>query len=268
VSKAFIDTTILVDILLKTGKPHESAKNALARYSITELPVYAIKEFKAGALKNFIWMHNKLVDERSLSKALIALQKMFMKPYLTSTSIEALSQASGSMSLSLGALKEKYGADADPDVAICEEWRLLIQAKILKAWKRRRNVTTNISHPLKCYSEESPKIVRKLIEIDPIKCEKGNDCCMKERLVSAPEELKKLYNAVQAQPTKPENKRRSKVLDELINKPKNPMTDVMCRNLGDAIFAFLAPLDSKILTTNRNDHEPLASSLLKQVDSP
>jgi hypothetical protein len=41
-----------------------------------------------------------------------------------------------------------------------------------------------------------------------------------------------------------------------------------CRSLGDAVFAFLAPADSVILTTNVKDHQPLAEALGKSAISP
>ena len=59
-SKAFVDTTILTDSLLKDGAVAKTPKKGLKQFEITELPVYAIKEFKSGPLKNFKWFHNKL----------------------------------------------------------------------------------------------------------------------------------------------------------------------------------------------------------------
>jgi len=65
-AKAYLDTTILVDILLKNGfEPGQKAQQALEKFDKVELHGYAIKEFKAGALKNFAWMHNKLVATKS-----------------------------------------------------------------------------------------------------------------------------------------------------------------------------------------------------------
>ncbi len=53
------------------------------------------------------------------------------------------------------------------------------------------------------------------------------------------------------------------ILDE--NPPGDEKT---CRSLGDAIFAFFAPADAAILTTNERDHRPLAAALGKSVDTP
>src|SRR5690606_432649 len=93
---AFVDTTVLTDALLKTGGVANAARESLKRFERTELPVYAIKEFKAGPLKNFVWMHNKLVETRSFSGALKKLHAMSRTPrrYTTSTAIEALQEAS------------------------------------------------------------------------------------------------------------------------------------------------------------------------------
>ena len=55
-NKAVVDTTILTDVLLNTGEVRANALNAISHYDETYLPVYAIKEFKAGPLKNFVWM--------------------------------------------------------------------------------------------------------------------------------------------------------------------------------------------------------------------
>ena len=46
------------------------------------------------------------------------------------------------------------------------------------------------------------------------------------------------------------------------------MTERMCDDLGDAIFAFFAPPGSVILTTNMRDFEPLAGALGKSVEKP
>jgi hypothetical protein len=47
-----------------------------------------------------------------------------------------------------------------------------------------------------------------------------------------------------------------------------PLDNSKCRSLGDAVFAFLAPVDSVILTTNIKDHRPLAQALGKSAVSP
>jgi hypothetical protein len=93
--RAFVDTTVLTDVLLNVGEPRDSARAALARFAETLLPVYAIKEFEAGPLANYCWIHNVLVNEQSMSRALRRVHAVSrtLQRYLTSTAIEAMAVA-------------------------------------------------------------------------------------------------------------------------------------------------------------------------------
>ncbi len=75
-NKAILDTTVLTDILLNSGEAKAVALKAVNCYRQTYLPVYAIKEFKAGPLKNFVWMHNKFVFTKSYEESFDARQRM------------------------------------------------------------------------------------------------------------------------------------------------------------------------------------------------
>ena len=79
-------------------------------------------------------------------------------------------------------------------------------------------------------------------------------------------DLIKLREAVLKQPSKAENTHRARALKELIR--NRPLTDSLCRWLGDAVFVFFAPTDSVVLTTNVKDHQPLAQALGKGVEAP
>jgi hypothetical protein len=76
---AFVDTTVLTDILLKTDWQRERSVKALRSFRRTELPVYAIKEFKAGPLGHFVWLHNKLQTTKCVSATMMAVAKLM--PY-------------------------------------------------------------------------------------------------------------------------------------------------------------------------------------------
>jgi hypothetical protein len=269
-NKAFIDTTVLTDALIKTGEARKSALDALKIFSQTELPVFAIKEFKAGPIKNFAWMHNKLVILGSCEKALAALQRMSRTPrrYTTSTAIEALKEAAGSISKqTMGGLSKKYGETASPDRVLCDEFRLSIRTAISKAWKKRRSVTTNVVLPLLCYREIPPFEKRGLIEYEPIKCDPPWECSLAPLLRGKLDELRRMREAIKDSP-KLENSRRSKTLRQIYRKPKEQVHEGVCRDLGDAIFVLFAPLDSIILTTNLDGYKPLAEALGKIVKSP
>lgn len=269
-SKAFIDTTVYTDALLKSGEIKKAAITALKHFDITEIPVYAIKEFKAGPLKNFAWMHNKLATTASYENSMAALHAMSRTPkrYTTSTAIEALKEAASSIAkqtpTSLGA---KYGEIASIDKILCDEMRITIKTIIIKAWKKRRKITTNVVNPLHCYKEVAPFEHRELIELDPIKCDNKIECALAPILRAHLLELEKMKTSI-SDSDKKENVNRCKALKEICRKPKSDITEKECKYLGDAIFVLLAPQDSTILTTNINDYKPLANALGKVVKRP
>lgn len=271
-SKAFVDTTILTDVLLKPSSKGRIAKEALAQFDETLLPVYAIKEFKAGPLYYFKWFHNKLATTRSFYDSLGALHAMALTPkkYLTATTIEALREAvaenlKGNTNQTL---VDKYGARASSDETLCDMFRLSIKVLIMKGWKRRRTVTTSVVNPLTCYSEVSPYEQKGLIEIDPTKCKPTKECCLGVTLRKRTADLKKLVQAIKEAKQKPENDRRHRVLHEISRKPTHVVTEEYCRGLGDAYFALFCPTDAAILSTNISDHGSLAEALDKTALDP
>lgn len=268
--KAIIDTTVLTDVLLNSGEAKAVALKAVNFYLHTYLPVYAIKEFKAGPLKNFVWMHNKFVITKSYEESIDALQRMSRTPkrYTTSTALQALREAAGSIAKKTPAeLIKKYGESESMDKILCDENRLALKYKILSAWKKRRKVSTDILSPLPCYREVPPYEKRGLLELDPKGCDSKIECSISSVLKGKPHELKKLRDVIK-ESDKPENVRRSKALRQLYRKPGAFFGDQECRNLGDAIFAFLAPADAEILTTNIRDHGLLAQALGKLAITP
>lgn len=265
--KAYVETTVLTDALLKCGAVREQAIASLARYKETELPVYAIKEFKAGPLKNYKWFHNKLVQTKSLTQTLQALHSISRTPhrYLTSTALEAAVRASESFAKHTPqSLAQKYGSTASMDQIEFDEYRLATKLVIMKGWAKRRSLTTHVVHPLACYKESAPYENRGLIELDPMKCEK-EDCCMSSALKAGVDSLTKM-RAVLMSATDKESIKRRQALGDIIRLPKFQITEKVCKDLGDAIFSFFCPSDAAILTTNVKHHQPLAQSINKQVE--
>ena len=58
IERCYLDTTILVEALLKSRARRRKAADAVRQFSSSMLPVYAIKEFKCGALETYVWLHN------------------------------------------------------------------------------------------------------------------------------------------------------------------------------------------------------------------
>ena len=271
--KAFVETTVLTDFLLK-GKSDRGilAARALATFDETLLPVYSIKEFQFGPLKNFTWFHNKLAATQSFARSLQALQGMSMTPrrYLVSTALEALQGAASAFSANqnLSSLVQKYGAKAKLDSILCDSFQTSLKANIIRAWRKRRLVTTSIVQPLPCFTETEPKEVSGQLVLPAQQCAPEQECCLAANLRSRSGELQELRKTIQGQDQKAENVKRGQVLRSLYRTPKRLLTPEMCRHLGDAYFALFAPGDSVILSTNLKDLAPLAECLGKTVERP
>ena len=269
-TKYFLDTTIIADSLLK-GKAAAAVIRQKLSAGQSELPMFAMREFKAGPLRYWVYAHNKIATTKSFHRMLEAIYRLSRTPrrYLTSSSLQAL-QLAVSQSLanrSIAALSAKYGSKADLDVAVADEVRLQLYRTIMVAWKKRHQVATTSVCPLPCYSEADPYMKRGLIELDPTACV-ANPCCLTSLLRADQNSLSKLHVANQDMPVSAETTRRGRVLKDILTKKNHQLSERECSDLGDALFAFFAPQDAVILTTNTKDHEPLAAALGKSVDRP
>ena len=254
--KGFVDTTIMVDYLLKKGEEHYVAKKALASFDHTALPAYTIKEFALGALTYYVWTHNKLALTKSLADTLRAINGMSrsLKKNWAASARQALYEAARKYQFSRTTLQQlvnRYGGSAEPDFVHADQCRLELRKIIKEAWKKRRSFTTEIVEELECFSEEP---LAEPNEILKIMSECKSACAVAKKLSSQPVELRKLISVLKTS-EKPEDQRRYKALHDLARKPAVPVSSTQCRNFGDAVFVLLAPNDSEILTTNRKDFE-------------
>lgn len=268
---AFVDTTVLTDALLKEGERKKKAEQSLAAFDRSELPVYAIKEFKAGPLQHYVYLYNKLSKTGSFSKTLEALKKL-PHPYhkrKQSTALEALSaiwEEVGQENLS--EITEEASGDPDLDSFVTDRIRLGVKRKILKAWRRRRNLTSDVVNKLPCYQESEPRERRGELHLDDKKCDPSPECCMAEDFRADDEATSSLMGAIEELPESRENGRRYSVLKALHENANTRISNKECRHLGDAVFAFYCPPGSTILTTNVKDHRALAKALGKGAIKP
>lgn len=270
-NEALVDTTVLTDVLLKDSSPQgKAAKKALARYGETLLPVYAIKEFRAGPLKAHIWFFNHLAASRSIVKTVDALQRMSLSPrrYTVSTALEAL-KAAAQAPATIGRLVAEYGPNASVDVVQADRYRLNEGRRIRRAWKNRRAFTSRVIEELSCFDEDSFKQTDDgLFNVDPPGCRRGAKCCLVKRFGSELRGVKQLRSVLEKSDlNRAENKRRNTALKQLLN-ASDRFTQSNCRGLGDAYFALISPPGAVILTTNDRDHTPLAAALGKAVEKP
>jgi hypothetical protein len=265
-SDAYVETTVLTDILLKpTTAKQRRAKAALARYENTILPVYSIKELKAGPLGYFAYVHNKLVQTRSLADTLKAVSALARGSYLQTTSNEALA-AAGELSKRQPRVSLGLG---NSDAENADSYRLALECLIIRSWRRRRKITTQVVDELPCYVEAAPRIGKNgLLDLKPQQCERDQECCLAPKLKSEPRLLEALRNSIPENSGKSEHQKRRQALKQLIKHPNERVDREICRDLGDAIFAFFCPKDAVVLTTNLRDHEPLAKSINKRAEKP
>jgi len=259
--KAYIDTTVLTDALLKQDHQGQAARKALKDYSETLLPVYAIKEFQAGPLQYHIWLHNKLAQTKSLSMTMNAISAIIgWQNNRAKTALQVLSSL-----IALGTSREMT------DEELADVYRISIAGLIIRAWSKRRNLTTSVTDDLRCYAETDPKIAPHsgLFTNNPTICRlyDRQECCLATSLKNKASELELLMHALDGL-TRREDTNRRGVLKKLWRTPEQPMGARDCVRLGDAFFALYAPADTVILTTNLKDHAPLANAIGKQATSP
>lgn len=269
-NKAYLDTTILADALIKNGPDAQAAKNAVRSYQVSQLPVYAIKEFKSGALGYVSYLHGKLLESGSYPVTLLALAKIARQPNRVATCLRLLSDLRSKIinAPQNKALTATYGTLADAERTIYDSLVLESQMLVLKAWRRCDSFATEIVDDLQCYKRIPPKIKKSgRFDLSPTTC-KTDDCCMTSALKARKMELTRLVSTIKRLPPKRENGPRQAVLHNLAVRGNFKMKDKDCRSLGDAVFALCCPIDADILTTNVSDHRPLANVLGKSVVSP
>lgn len=261
---AFVETTVLTDLLLKKDGSEKAAETAIAKYAGAIVHQFAWKEFKRGPLKNFVWALNKLADTGSFVETLAALQRMSMSPrkYLTATAIQALHTGFKAMfaSPTLGALQNQYGAKADPDRLHADALRLELKRTVLNSWSKRHSLYGGQQELLDCYPDADLVERGARLEIDPRDCPRGTDCCLRARLSNKRKEVGKAKDALPDDGRK-ETRERYKVLRQLEKHHSSPMNPADCQRFGDAYFVLFCPGDAELLTTNVRDIQPMADAL-------
>ncbi len=261
-TKAYVETTILTDALLKPGTVKQAAAlRAISSFETSLLPVYSIKEWKAGPLQTYSYVHDKLVVTGSLGDTLEAISRLHpLRAYMKNTSLEAWTAATRFVESSAGDV---------PVDELVDRYRLALASLIKTSWRKRRKLTTETIQDLDCYIEAEPKIekTKGLFDLHPMKCERDRECHLAAALKSRPEMLEKLRASIPEKSIRNEDRKRRAALKQLL-RPKARIDRDTCRDLGDAVFAFFCPDDAVILTTNIKDHRPLAEALGKEARTP
>jgi hypothetical protein len=264
-TKAFIETTVLTDYLLKRDDSEKAAAAAIADFDRPVVPQFAWKEFKRGPLKNFAWAHNKLGDTRSFLATLAALQRMSRTPrrYITSTAIQALHTAFTRLfdSSTLDDLRRTYTAKADTDAIHADALRYELKRVIIRSWNKRTKLFGGPYHILSCYPDAPITADVNRLEVEPVDCPRTDECCIKPALRKRGNDLSALRSAISGEKSRKEVRDRMAVLRQLEKHFTSLMGRKECRAFGDAYFVMFCPAGAVVLTTNERDIMPMASAL-------
>ncbi len=270
-AKAFLETTVLTNLLLKRDGSEKQAEALLSTFDEVIVPQFSWKEFKRGPLSYFRWAHNKLADTGSFLATMAALQRLSMSPkrYLTATGIQALHTALSNVfeKATLGALAKQYGRKADPDVAYADALRGKLKLAIVQSWTQRRTLFGGQKQILSCYPDREIDPNKALLDLKPFECPKGQECCLNGDLGAKRSSIALARGALDGSTQRKEILDRRQLLKHLEKHPP-ALQAIECRILGDAYFVLFCPIDAKIVTVNVRDIEPMARALNIEVEVP
>lgn len=267
-TKAFLDTTILADALLKIGLENKRAKESLKLYDGLLVSGYAVKEFKRGVLRYYVWLHNKIVTTGSWGDAVSAIATVHRQRNLSMTASKAAGDFINSMAEQLAQSGAIARTSSEYREMQAKEARIWLKTKIIKAWRdQSRKPFIHVS-PLPCYAGVPPiETPQGLIDNSPMGCTLSN-CCLRKQFADDLEATEKLERVCEQYASKPEMAKRRGVLKDIRRKPKAVLEERDCITLGDAVFALQCPADAVVLTTNLADHGPLTAALGKIAVAP
>jgi len=267
-TRAFLDTTILADALLKIGRDNKQANASFARYEELLVSGYAVKEFKAGPLRGYVWLHNKIVTSRRWGDAIEAIASVWQQRNLSTTATRTVADFTNSMGAQLAELGLINQDGSQYQDLLAKEARIWLKTKITKAWRDHKKPRFKHVNPLSCYAVREPSEKPDgLIDSHPLRCTLGH-CCLRQQFTADLVATEKLELACKALADKPEMNKRRSVLHDIRRKPKAPIDHGACIRLGDAVFALQCPTDAVVLTTNLVDHGPLCAALGKTAQTP
>src|SRR5262245_5836271 len=248
-AKAFLDTTILADAVLKTGADRDRAVASFPRYDVLLVPGYANKEFKRGPLKAYVWLHNKVVTTDRWGDAVASIATVWRQGNLNQTAMRAAADFTNCMAVA-NALAREIPRDGPEFHALqTREARIWLKTKIFLAWRRRGKAPFVQTAALDCYALMPPReLDNGLIDNKPTACTLG-PCCLREQFAANQDATERLEAACSGS-TKPEMTRRRKILREICRRPRRELSEQQCLALGDAVFALQCPPDAVVLTTN------------------
>lgn len=246
------------------------AQAKFTKFARTELPTYAIRELRAGALANFIYAHNCVVMSANMDEAIERIGKVGgFQPRKTQIGLSAIIRALTASFVAASSGMRSTRRKLDP----LREVERSLAEKIVAMWAMRNTVATAVVQPLFCYSDTELMFKDRLITYGASAggCTGSKVCGAaqllahdKPSLIKAHLSLKPPAGSAGAGEKRETTKRRD-ALKALVNRPVDEFPVKHCRVIGDAYFCLMAPVGSIILTTNTSDFQPIADALGKTI---
>jgi hypothetical protein len=269
--KAFLDTTILTDAVLKEESVRKRTRAAIARCQQAQYPGYALKEFNYGPFDAYRRYYNYLVEEDSTSVAMRRVHAGILTPRrqrfatMMEASIRADEDASKGYSPSEVSTNRRERARAH---------RYHLRRTLRNAHRQIEKLPAKQVFPLDCYS--SPKLEQlpnETLAFSESGCGRSGAsmagfaaCSTAHHCSAMTGDIRKLVAALKKQPEQREISKRIEALKKLVSEGKLTHSD--CQYLGDAVFTLLAPNGYVIMTTNVKHHRPMARAVGKDAVYP
>jgi hypothetical protein len=259
---AYVETTVITDLLLKKDGSEKAALTAIGGYT-----QFAWKEFKRGPLGHFIWFYNKLFTANDYGQALSALQRMSRTPrrYQISIAIQAVHTGFSShfSEIELPELQRIYGDKATIRSIVTDAMKLELKRVIMQSWGKRHSLFGGWIQTLDCYPDVDLSVEKGTIDPAPRDCPRDADCCLRARIAANKGKLADVWRSLSQSPENPKQEwsRRKKVLRDIDKRPSDPISAKDCQSIGDAYFVLFCPSNATIVTTNVDDIRPMAEAI-------
>lgn len=267
--KAFLDTTVVTDLLLKGRRVRDHVESTLQDFTPRVSHTYVMKEFLVGPFRYFIWTYNQLANSHKLSAVLHKLSRLSTTPqrYRLATALQALSEAALSR-VTVSTIAKRYGPSVVLDELAGNEYRLLLKKAIFSAWRNREDVVDEwLGDQLSCLKIALTLSEKGVFEVQKLGCERHGQCSLHRSLTFDLRKLSMVHRIVSGQSGKAEYLRRARALRDILRKPNFAFGDNICRSLGDAAIAYFCPSDATLLTTNKADFEPICQALGIRIET-
>jgi hypothetical protein len=270
---AFLDTTAIVDILFKDRQTVDIIRAILTKYEVTYSSQYVRMEIKRGFLDNYVLLHNKSVECKTLSEVFTYVHRMAATPRRNrlSTMLEAIAKF-------YAEFETREFKNAPAGQVPTEFQKIMLAAylrtRIRRFWNAFDKAVDIVIDRVECYKHryvlQPPKLVGKVFDNTFENCDKYKPgiCVLRGICVDEEDALARIQTSLkQLENPDNETQKRMKAIKDVLRVQNREIPRTTCWNLGDAVIVLEAPEGSAIVNGNRKHYQSLCASIGKLSDS-